>query len=385
MAQKNDMWASISDLGDDDNDMGEEMRNEAKSCTKSIRHTLGTAVRDPYIIGATLLTLAILLTAGLVTINALANAYSAQLADDAVDTANELGLWISSQLDEALLPLFAMAQFVKHLDSFKQLPYEIGPRGAPGSAPALLGKEISHRNVTGICDDRGVNKVFNEIAANVKKDAGMEGILVNIQLAPASVVCLLHPLVNTEDFEDGIVMNNTGAVGHDLLNDPNRVAIARATVPADGVVIAGPLTLIQGDVPVVQEAFIARLAINMEGYSISLDGVDYPCWGFAVILLNWAALKEKSGIDEMFKKEGLEYRLTRTDIKRDPDTGYPYESVSQFLPPWFALRSQCFHVRCSISEILSNLPLCPSHAGCHDSRVGVFQRSRARQQCGCGS
>jgi hypothetical protein len=180
--------------------------------------------------------------------------------------------------------------------------------------------------------------------------------LVNIQLAPASVVCLLHPLVNTEDFEDGIVMNNTGAVGHDLLNDPNRVAIARATVPADGVVIAGPLTLIQGDVPVVQEAFIARLAINMEGYSISLDGVDYPCWGFAVILLNWAALKEKSGIDEMFKKEGLEYRLTRTDIKRDPDTGYPYESVSQFLPPWFALRSQCFHVRCSISEILSNLP-----------------------------
>ena len=328
MAQKNDMWASISDLGDDDHGVGDGVKNEAKSCTKSVSHTFSTALRDPWIIGATLLTLAILLTAGLVTINALANAYSAQLKDDATDTANELGLWISSQLDEALLPLFAMSQFVKHLDDFKKLPYEIGPRGAVGSAPPLVGKEISHRNVSGICDDPETSKVFNEIAANVKKDAGMEGILVNIQLAPASVVCLLHPLVNTEDFEDGIVMNNTGAVGHDLLNDPNRVAIARATVPADGVVIAGPLTLIQGDVPVVKEAFIARLAINMEGYSITLDGVDYPCWGFAVILLNWAALKEKSGIDEMFKKEGLEYRLTRTDIKTDPDTGLPYESVS---------------------------------------------------------
>ena len=327
MAQKNDMWASISDLGDDDHGVGDGVKNEAKSCTKSVSHTFGTALRDPWIIGATFLTLAVLLTAGLVTINALANAYSAQLKDDAVDTANELGLWISSQLDEALLPLFAMSQFVKHLDDFKKLPYEIGPRGAVGSAPPLVGKEMSHRNVSGICDDPETSKVFNEIAANVKKDAGMEGILVNVQLAPASVVCLLHPLVNTEDFEDGIVMNNTGAVGHDLLNDPNRVAIARATVPADGVVIAGPLTLIQADVPVVKEAFIARLAINMEGYTITLDGVDYPCWGFAVILLNWAALKEKSGIDEMFKKEGLEYRLTRTDVKTDPDTGLPYEKV----------------------------------------------------------
>ena len=54
-------------------------------------------------------------------------------------------------------------------------------------------------------------------------------------------------------------------MGHDLLNDPKRAVIAVATVPAKGVVIAGPLKLVQSNVPVLQGAIIARLAINMNG------------------------------------------------------------------------------------------------------------------------
>jgi class 3 adenylate cyclase/sensor domain CHASE-containing protein len=351
MASKADYWTSASDDGMFNEQkpllrLQQSLSDGTKTCATSIRLTFLTAVSTPSIIITTLLTLIALLTITLITVHALADAHSSELRVRAVDTAEELGGWISNQLDEALLPLFAMSQFVKHLEDFKQLPYQIGPRGLEGSAPPLVGKETSHRNVTGICDDPHTQQLFHDIAANIKKDAGLEGILVNIQLAPQSVVCMLHPLVNTEDFAEGIVMNNTGAVGHDLLNDPNRVAIARATVPSPDVVIAGPLNLIQGGTSVVKEAFIARLAINMEGYKITVDGVDYPCWGFAVILLNWAALKEKAGIDQRFTRVGMEYRLTRTDWKTNTTTGELYSKVATIAE---SARSTVLHPHNSVS------------------------------------
>jgi len=181
-------------------------------------------------------------------------------------------------------------------------------------APVPLEKP-THRNLTGVfATDYGVmiDKKFQQIASNVKEHSGLGKALVNIQLAPNAVVSLIHPLVNCEDFEDGYCLDSRGAWGHDLLNDPNRVGIARATVPADGVVTAGPLNLIQGG-----ETFIARLPINMDGHSIIVDGVDYPCWGFAVVLLNWRTLKEQSDIYENFEREGMEFKLTRTDIKME--------------------------------------------------------------------
>ena len=162
----------------------------------------------------------------------------------------------------------------------------------------------------------------------MSEDANMQGILVNIQLAPHAVVCLLNPVVNTEDFPPGTVLNNTAAIGHDLLNDPKRTFIARATIPAyPNVVTAGPLKLIQGDKPIVKEALIARRAIYMDGYDITVDGVSYPCWGFAVIILNWAEVKKSSGIDKLLKDGNFEWNLTRTDTKVNSTTNEKYDQV----------------------------------------------------------
>lgn len=225
---------------------------------------------------------------------------------------------ISRKLDEAILPLFTMSQFVHHLKEFQDLPRQIGPRGGLFSAPPQLPpKNVTHRNVTGICDDPFVNETFTDIARNVKRDAQLDEILVNVQLAPFGVLCLVYPVYNTEDFEEGVFLDNRGAIGHDLLNDPNRVKIAEATIPGyPDVVTAGPLTLIQNGTPKIKECLIARLAIFMDGYSITLpDGVEYPCWGFAVVLLNWEKLKEKSGVNRFLEETGLEYHLTRTDLK----------------------------------------------------------------------
>ena len=282
------------------------------------------AVTKPKVLVSFMLLFATLLTGGILIIKSYADADEEDARGNAISVANEVGLWFSTELDKGLLPLFTLAQFVQELEIFHELPDLVK------DAPMKEGRNYT-RNVTSVVDEAVFEK-FDEIAARIKRDAKMERVLVNMQLAPHAVVTTLYPLVNTEDFDPPTVLNNTAAQGHDLLNDPNRVSISEATIPADGVVIAGPLTLIQGDEPVVRECMIARLPINNIGNNtIDLNGVNYPCWGFAVILLNWEAFKDKTGIYERFQRENLEFNMTRTDTILDKSTGNNYKKVRLFI------------------------------------------------------
>ena len=271
---------------------------------------------------------------GIAALRVAKSAEDEKLRDEAIALAEESGRFFSDQLDQAILPLFSMAQFVNELAIFKNLSSEIGQAHAPGSLPFIdknNGGALTHRNITGVCDEPDLVQRFEEIAATVKRNAGMEGVLVNIQLAPGAVVCLAYPLNNTEDFTDGVFMDNTGAIGHDLLTDPSRSFIAEATIPSDGVVIAGPLTLTQCHDcdPTVERAFIARFPIEMPGTKIVVQGVSYSKWGFAVAIINWNALVERSEVFELFAEQGLEFQLTRTDKKSDPETNEIIETVRQ--------------------------------------------------------
>ena len=327
----NNVWTAFTKQGPDAASDSHSADNDAwmdSACSTTLASTakgfvsgLETLRRSPSSLVATLLVFAALCAAGLVVTLRWADAIELQAQEDATIVAKEIGSWFSGQLDAALMPLFTLSQFVQQIDTFKDLPNKIGDYCDPDTvcpapyAPPLKGKESSHRNMTGILDDE-VIKRFNNISANIKKDAKLEKVLVSVQLAPKAVVSLIYPLNNTEDFieDPGTFLDSTGAVGHDLLTDPKRVTIARATVPAKGVVMAGPLSLVQGDVPKVKEAIIARLPINMPGYSIVVDGTDYPCWGFAVVIFNWAQLKTRSGLYTRFEQHRLHFNLTRTDF-----------------------------------------------------------------------
>jgi signal transduction histidine kinase len=232
--------------------------------------------------------------------------------------AEETGQWFSDQLDLAILPLFSLALFVQELDIFRDLPSRIGPANEEGSLP-FIDDLPTHRNTTGVCDEPELLERFTHIASAIKRNAKMEGVLVNLQLAPEAVVCMVHPRINTEDFADGITMDNSGAIGHDLLTDPKRAFIAQATLRSDELVIAGPLTLLQCQDcdPIVRKAFIARLPIAMEGHQIEVNGQFYDRWGFAVAIINWNALVERSDVYEIFRGRGLEFQLTRTDRNYD--------------------------------------------------------------------
>lgn len=333
-----DDWDAASNLTDDEYDevamtCWQAFRVGARRSAMWTRVTLRTAVTTPSIGLPCLVFLVISISAGLLIVNEFVNSETESRKSKAVKIAEQTDLFFVRVLENAFVPLFTMAQFVQELPEFRELDVRIGSRCDPAtdaanctnseSVPVMSGKSVTHRDLSGLFATpygKALDARFNTIAAGIKSNSGLGRALVNIQLAPKGVVSMLYPMVNCEDFDGGYCMNNTGAWGHDLLNDPNRVAIARATVPADGVVTAGPLKLIQGE-----DTFIARLAINMEDETLPdgtvlkhrmvVDGVEYPCWGFAVVLLNWALLKEESKIYDEFEAEKMQFRLTRTDVK----------------------------------------------------------------------
>lgn len=236
--------------------------------------------------------------------------------------------------------IYSLAQFATELENFHFLPAKIGPayaednakssRSLPFLPPLIPGGSDTHRNITGVCDAPYLVARFTKIASVIKANAKMEGILVNLQLAPQGVVCLLHPLNNTEDFENGVFMDNTGAQGLDLFTDPTSRYIAESAITKDEISIAGPLSLRQcrDCDATVERAIIARLPIQVSDNEIVVDGQAYKRWGFATALINWEKLVAQSSIYETFQIKGQEFQITRTDRKFDATSNtYSEEEV----------------------------------------------------------
>jgi hypothetical protein len=237
------------------------------------------------------------------------------------------------------------------LEIFHDLNPLIGPGGEPGSAPYA---GPVHRNVTGICDDVELVERFDQIARTIKSNANMPGVLVNIELVPAGVVCLAYPLLNTEDFppESGIVLDSTSAIGLDLETlSADKVSVKRALQLRQNqqqsqqqgqqsqVVIQGPILLEQCNTdnnggeecsPAVEQAFIARMAVQVPGQTTDIDGTVYPdTWGIAAVLLNWEELVVRSGMIENFDAQGFGFQLTKVDVIIDPNTREKSKQVRQ--------------------------------------------------------
>ena len=297
MNRKSEIWDDdISDMYDFDDDAvptsWQTVKHKASQTSRWLRATLKTAFSSKQVAVPCLLLFALLVGTGFLITWGFDTAATNARKDRAVSIARSTDLFFVRVLENAFVPLFTISQFVHEVELFETFDSVVGERCDPNatdcsdstSAPVLTGKEQTHRNVTGIFETESGSATltrFEQIARGIKENSGLGKSLVSIQLAPKGVVSLFYPMVNCEDFSDGYCLNNTGAWGHDLLNDPNRTAIASKTVPADGVVTAGPLKLIQGE-----DTVIARLPINFDegtGHSMVVDGVDYPCWGFAVV------------------------------------------------------------------------------------------------------
>lgn len=311
----------------DDKNEKEEPTTSHRRCSTTTR--LLYVRRYPYIALVSVLAFAVLAAAAIALYTAFARAQQDDLRDEAINVAEETGALFSRGLDAAVLPLFSLAQFATELDALADLPDRVGQAGAAGSLPFLTddgdGSLDPRRNVTGVCDDPGLVERYSQIASAIKRNAKMDGILHNLQLAPHGVICLLEPMINTEDFDDGSFLDSSGVWGLDVLNDPVNKYIARASMKEEELGIAGPLQLKQ--CPECGLYFIARLPIRSESHQIEVDGQVYPRWGFATALISWDGLVEKALLQERFREYGFEFRLTRTDHTYDESTGDYDEDV----------------------------------------------------------
>lgn len=93
-----------------------------------------------------------------------------------------------------------------------------------------------------------------------------------VQLAPDSVIRFVHPI-------DG----NEAALNLDLLADPDRRALLEPAIANGSTVVQGPVELVQGGLGVL----VRRPIYNDDG----------TFWGFAAILLDWAAVASRTELE----------------------------------------------------------------------------------------
>jgi len=288
---------------------------------KSLSHLIGTTRKNKGILLACIIASAVIVATGLSAILIFAQNQREDVTREAVASISEFDRSLASELSKALLPTYALAEVVEHLDTFTDLPSKIS------TADSYINNGKSWRNVTEVCTDPAYAEPYNDIASSIKLGAEMPGVLVNIQLAPSGVVCLLYPEINTEDFLPGTTFDSTGARGHDLPNDGQRGYYVRKAIVEGHATIQGPLTLVQGGKEIVREALIARNPIYEDGQNFIIDGKSFPFWGFATVLLNWEHLKTKLRLDEILSQNAASYLLTRTDTFLNFTTNTEYRQT----------------------------------------------------------
>lgn len=278
-------------------------------------------MKNKGILLACTVTFAVIIAAGLSAILLFAENQREGITQEAVASVAEFDRSLSAELSKALLPTYALAEVVEQLDTFTDLPSKIL------TTDSYVNNGKSWRNVTEVCTNSAYVEPFVDIASSIKRGSEMAGVLVNIQLAPSGVVCLLYPEVDTEDFSPGTVFDSRSARGHDLPNDGQRGYYVREAILEGRATIQGPITLVQEGEEIVREALIARNPIYKDGQNFNIDGESYSFWGFATVLLNWEALKTKLNLDNIFSRHAASYVLTRTDTLLNFSSNTEYEQT----------------------------------------------------------
>ncbi|KAL7537011.1 hypothetical protein ACHAXR_008133 [Thalassiosira sp. AJA248-18] len=274
---------------------------------RSIGRTFRVATSNKRILFSTFLTFAILCGTGLAILFIFGDEYEKDKYKDATDLANKADRWLEKEIAKALLPLFAMSELVKVVGKWYDLPFKIEKTQQYDKGTSI------YNNVTGICDDPAYVDPFVDIASSIKNSSGLQGILVNVQLAPSGVLCLTYPKNNTEDFDEGVYLDTSGAIGLNLFNTSNREKSSKAAVVKKDKTVQGPIKLAQGNLSVVDEALIARYPVFVDGHNMTIYEENYPLWGLTIVLMDWNKLKSKFDIYNFFDRAYMQFRMTRYD------------------------------------------------------------------------
>lgn len=121
------------------------------------------------------------------------------------------------------------------------------------------------------------------------------GKIKNIQVAPDGIVKYIYPLKGDEE-----------AIGHDLLNDPQRSPYVEAAIERRIPVIQGPVPALQGNLQV-----FCRKAIFI------IEDGNEKFWGLSIVTLDFNELISKCGLSQ--NKDGylFAFRAAKPDTRQD--------------------------------------------------------------------
>ncbi|QLC74461.1 response regulator [Pseudomonas sp. LPB0260] len=161
--------------------------------------------------------------------------------------------------DDFLASHLAQEQVVLQELSIVRAQLESYLNGDLYQVKGLIGLPIANQRVN--------EKQFARIAAEL---AGNDQQIMSLQLAPNGIVTHVWP------YEQ-----NKGAIGHDLLADPQRRVAANRAIESRQLWVAGPVELIQGGV-----AIIGRYPIFVD----DTESAGERFWGFATVLIDWSSV-----------------------------------------------------------------------------------------------
>jgi len=113
--------------------------------------------------------------------------------------------------------------------------------------------------------------------------------------APNAVTSFIYPL-----------QGNEKAIGHDLLNDPQRRDDVLKAIQSRSLTLSGPYELVQGGVSILGRLPVFR------------DGAEQDFWGLSVVSLDLSKLLYDLELDSMLDS-GFLYEITRKDSPSDQE------------------------------------------------------------------
>ena len=130
LSRRQDFWDRESLYGQDDDD--DEESNFVATCLENtfqwLRSTFKTACSSPFILIVVALVFTILCTCGILVTDSFDRAEAEARIENAKTVAQETDVFFQRVLERAFVPLFTIAQFVKTVDIFHDMPFYVGDR-----------------------------------------------------------------------------------------------------------------------------------------------------------------------------------------------------------------------------------------------------------------
>jgi hypothetical protein len=130
LSRRQDVWDRESLFDQDGED--EEESNFVATCLENtfqwLRSTLKTACSSPFILIVIALVFTILCTCGILVTDSFDRAETEARIENAKTVAQETDVFFQRVLERAFVPLFTIAQFVKTVDIFHDMPLIVGDR-----------------------------------------------------------------------------------------------------------------------------------------------------------------------------------------------------------------------------------------------------------------